>query len=155
MKNNKIPGLSQLGSGKTEYVFEYCPSLLECFDNKNPNADYFIQINCAEFTSLCPMTGQPDHATIQINYVPDKKLVESKSLKLYLFSFRNRGDFSEDIINIINNDLIDLMNPKYIEVIGNFTPRGGISICPFVNFGQKDTKWESFAEKRFAMFYIK
>ena len=75
-----------------------------------------------------PITGQPDFATIYISYIPNVKMVESKSLKLYLFSFRNHGDFHEDCMNIIMNDLIELMDPHYIEVWGKFTPRGGISM---------------------------
>jgi 7-cyano-7-deazaguanine reductase len=94
------------------------------------------------------MTGQPDFATIFIHYIPDQKLVESKSLKLYLFSFRNHGDFHEDVVNVIMKDLIALLDPKYIEILGEFTPRGGISIYPFANHGQPGTKWEKFAEKR-------
>ena len=148
MKDMQIKGLSHLGSAETKYLFEYDPGLLECFDNKHQDNDYFVRFNCPEFTSLCPMTGQPDYATIFINYIPDKKLVESKSLKLYLFSFRNHGDFHEDVVNVIMKDLISLLDPKYIEVIGEFTPRGGISIYPFANRGQEGTKWEGFAEKR-------
>jgi 7-cyano-7-deazaguanine reductase len=148
MKECKIEGISHLGSGLTEYIFDYNPGLLECFTNKHPDRDYFVRLNCSEFTSLCPMTGQPDYATIYINYIPDQKLVESKSLKLYLFSFRNHGDFHEDVVNIILKDLISLLNPKYIEVMGKFTPRGGISIHPFVNYGQAGGKWEAFADKR-------
>ncbi len=100
---------------------------------------------------LCPKTGQPDFAVIYISYVPDKLLVESKSLKLYLLSFRNHGDFHEDCVNIIMKDLIKLMDPKYIEVWGKFTPRGGISIDPYCNYGKADTRWVEAAEKR--MFY--
>lgn len=148
MKDKAVEGLSHLGSGLTGYVFDYDPAILECFDNKHPENDYFVRLNCPEFTSLCPITGQPDFATIIINYIPDKKLVESKSLKLYLFSFRNHGDFHEDVINIMMKDLIRLMDPRYIEIIGKFTPRGGISIHPFCNHGQKDTRWEQFAERR-------
>lgn len=148
MKDTQIKGLSHLGSAETKYIFEYNPGILECFDNKHPDNDYFVRFNCPEFTSLCPMTGQPDYAAIFINYIPDQKLVESKSLKLYLFSFRNHGDFHEDVVNVIMKDLIALLNPKYIEVIGEFTPRGGISIYPFANRGQTGTKWEGFAEKR-------
>ena len=83
-------------------------------------------------------------------YVPDELMVESKSLKLYLFSFRNHGDFHEDCVNIIMKDLIKLMNPKYIEVKGLFTPRGGISIWPYTNYGRPGTKYERLAEERFA-----
>ena len=94
------------------------------------------------------MTGQPDFATIYISYVPDMKPVESKSLMLYLFSFRNHGAFHEDCVNIIMNDLIALMNPRYIEVTGFFTPRGGISIYPYCNYGRPGTEYEQLARRR-------
>ena len=114
----------------------------------HPGNDYFVKFNCPEFTSLCPITGQPDFAAITISYVPDVKMVESKSLKLYLFSFRNHGDFHEDCVNIIMKDLIRLMEPKYIEVWGKFTPRGGISIDPYCNYGKPGTRWEQVAWER-------
>lgn len=139
--------LSLLGR-KTVYKTEYAPDVLETFENKHPDNDYWVTFSCPEFTSLCPITGQPDFATIYIDYIPDVKMVESKSLKLYLFSFRNHGAFHEDCVNIIMKDLIRLMNPKYIEVTGIFTPRGGISIYPYANFGRKDTKFEKLAEER-------
>ena len=116
--------------------------VLETFENKHPDNDYFVKFNCPEFTSLCPITGQPDFATIYISYIPDKLMVESKSLKLYLFSFRNHGDFHEDCVNIIMKDLIRLMQPRYIEVWGKFTPRGGISIDPYCNYGKEGTAFE-------------
>ena len=140
--------LHQLGK-ETDYVFDYTPSVLEAFDNQHPDNDYWVRFNCPEFTSLCPITGQPDFAEIRISYVPDKLMVESKSLKLYLFSYRNKGDFHEDCVNTIMKDLIALMDPKYIEVEGRFTPRGGISIWPYANYGRKGTKYETLAEKRF------
>lgn len=93
--------------------------------------------------------GQPDFAEIRISYIPDVKMVESKSLKLYLFSFRNHGDFHEDCVNKIMKDLIALMDPKYIEVTGLFTPRGGISIYPFANYGRPGTRYEQMAHERF------
>ena len=142
--------LTLLGNKQTKYSADYAPEVLESFDNKHPDNDYFVKFNCPEFTSLCPITGQPDFANIIISYVPDKKLVESKSLKLYLFSFRNHGDFHEDCVNIIMKDLIKLMDPKYIEVTGLFTPRGGISIYPYANYGRPGTKYEQLAETRFA-----
>ena len=140
--------LTLLGNHKTEYRMDYDPSVLEAFQNKHPENDYFVKFNCPEFTSLCPITGQPDFATIHIDYIPDVKMVESKSLKLYLFSFRNHGAFHEDCVNIIMKDLIKLMDPKYIEVTGIFTPRGGISIYPYCNYGRPNTKFEQLAEKR-------
>ena len=93
---------------KTEYKQDYAPEVLEAFDNKHPENDYWVRFNCPEFTSLCPITGQPDFAEIRISYIPDVKMVESKSLKLYLFSFRNHGAFHEDCVNIIMKDLIRL-----------------------------------------------
>ncbi|MDR2684717.1 MAG: preQ(1) synthase [Prevotellaceae bacterium] len=139
--------LTHLGN-KAEYRKDYAPEALETFDNKHPDNDYWVQFNCPEFTSLCPITGQPDFAEIVISYIPAQKLVESKSLKLYLFSFRNHGAFHEDCVNIIMKDLIKLMQPKYIEVTGYFTPRGGISIFPYCNYGRIGTKYEEFAEKK-------
>ncbi|AAQ66412.1 preQ(1) synthase [Porphyromonas gingivalis] len=139
--------LSLLGS-KTEYRNDYAPEVLEAFTNKHQENDYWVRFNCPEFTSLCPITGQPDFATIYINYIPDVKMVESKSLKLYLFSFRNHGAFHEDCVNIIMKDLIALMQPRYIEVWGDFTPRGGISIVPFCNYGKPGSRYELLAEKR-------
>ena len=143
-------GLKLLGSRTTEYRMDYAPEVLETFVNKHQDNDYWVRFNCPEFTSLCPITGQPDFAEIRISYIPDVKMVESKSLKLYLFSFRNYGDFHEDCVNIIMKDLIRLMEPKYIEVTGLFTPRGGISIYPYANYGRPGTKYEKLAEERFA-----
>lgn len=143
-------GITLLGNQHTQYKDDYAPEVLETFVNKHPDNDYFVKFNCPEFTSLCPITGQPDFATITISYVPDVRMVESKSLKLYLFSFRNHGDFHEDCVNIIMKDLIKLMDPKYIEVTGLFTPRGGISIYPYANYGRKGTAYEELARTRFA-----
>ena len=146
MKNPKEE-LTLLGN-KTEYKNDYSPEVLETFSNKNRENDYWVRFNCPEFTSLCPITGQPDFAEIRISYIPDEKMVESKSLKLYLFSFRNHGAFHEDCVNTIMKDLIKLMDPKYIEVTGFFLPRGGISIYPYANYGRPNTKYARLAEKR-------
>lgn len=143
-------GVTLLGNQHTQYPTDYDPSVLETFENKHPGNDYFVKFNCPEFTSLCPITGQPDFAEIRISYIPDIRMVESKSLKLYLFSFRNHGDFHEDCVNKIMKDLIKLMDPKYIEVTGLFTPRGGISIYPYANYGRPGTKYEALAQQRFA-----
>jgi len=147
-KSKEIEGITLLGNQGTKYDYGYNPEVLEVFDNKHPDNDYFVKFNCPEFTSLCPITGQPDFATIYISYIPNIKMVESKSLKLYLFSFRNHGDFHEDCMNIIMKDLIKLMDPKYIEVWGKFTPRGGISIDPYCNYGMKNSKFEEMANYR-------
>ncbi len=141
-------GLRALGQ-ETAIQYDYAPELLETFHNQHPENDYWVRFNCPEFTTLCPITGQPDFAEIVINYIPDDLMVESKSLKLYLFSFRSHGDFHEDCVNTIMKDLIKLMNPKYIEVEGRFTPRGGISIWPYANYGRKGTKYEQLADERF------
>ncbi|MBK5246823.1 MAG: NADPH-dependent 7-cyano-7-deazaguanine reductase QueF [Peptostreptococcaceae bacterium] len=145
---NQIEGISHLGNQEVRYSYDYDPSVLETFENKHPGNDYFVKFNCPEFTSLCPITGQPDFATIYISYVPNVLMVESKSLKLYLFSFRNHGDFHEDCINIIMKDLINLLDLKYIEVWGKFTPRGGISIDPYCNYGKSGTEWVKVAKRR-------
>lgn len=141
-------GLTHLGNRGTTYDSDYNPDLLESFENRYPEREYFVKFNCPEFTSLCPITGQPDFANIVISYVPDQRMVESKSLKLYLFSYRNHGDFHEDCVNRIMDDLIRLMEPRYIEVLGRFMPRGGLSIDPYVNYGKPGTKWEEVAWKR-------
>ena len=141
--------LTLLGSNRVEYPHDYDPNLLETFENKHPSRDYWVKFNCPEFTTLCPITGQPDFGTLTIRYIPDIKMVESKSLKLYLGSFRNHGDFHEDVVNIILDDLKKLLEPRYIEVEGRFLPRGGISIDPFVNYGREGTRFENLARKRF------
>ncbi|MBO4263800.1 MAG: NADPH-dependent 7-cyano-7-deazaguanine reductase QueF [Bacteroidales bacterium] len=143
----KEEGLLALGR-KTEYKKSYAPEVLEAFENRHPDNDYWVRFNCPEFTSLCPITGQPDFAEIRIGYIPDKRMVESKSLKLYLFSFRDHGAFHEDCVNIIMKDLIALMDPKYIEVTGFFTARGGISIHPYANYGRPGTPYADLAFKR-------
>jgi 7-cyano-7-deazaguanine reductase len=148
MSPREKSGLTHLGRAGNVYHFEYDPSLLETFDNQHPDNDYRVKFNCPEFTTLCPITGQPDFAALTISYIPDLKMVESKSLKLYLFSFRNHGDFHEDCVNTIMKDLINLMNPRYIEVWGKFTPRGGISIDPYCNYGKPGTKFVQMAEYR-------
>ncbi len=137
-----------LGEDQTIYVKEFTKSVLDTFENKHPDVDYFVKFNCPEFTSLCPKTGQPDFATIYISYIPNIKMVESKSLKLYLFSFRNQGEFHEDCINTIVKDLVELLDPRYLEVWGKFTPRGGISIDPWVNYGKSGTRFAEMAEYR-------
>ena len=134
----ELEQLSLLGNQGTKYDFGYTPEVLETFDNKHPERDYIVTLDCPEFTSLCPKTGQPDFGHIVIRYIPRQRTVESKSLQLCLLSFRNHGDFHEDCVNIILKDLVALMDPRYIEVVGNFNPRGGISIIPFANYGDDD-----------------
>lgn len=152
---NNLGTVSLLGNQHTQYCSDYAPQLLEAFDNQHPDNDYFVKFICPEFTSLCPKTGQPDFATIYINYLPRLRMVESKSLKLYLFSFRNHGDFHEDCVNIIMKDLIALMQPKYIEVYGEFTPRGGIAIHPYANYGEPNSRYSDMAVQRLLQFQVK
>lgn len=144
--SEELSGLSLLGNKHTEYANNYAPSLLEAFPNKHPEADNLVTLDCPEFTSLCPKTGQPDFGRILIQYIPDEKIVESKSLKLYLFSFREHGDFHEDCVCIIRDDLVSLLQPRYLEVAGLFNPRGGIAIRPFAQYA--DTAHQSLLQQR-------
>ena len=139
--------LTLLGA-KAELPADYDPSVLEAFANAHTGHDYLVTLRCPEFTTLCPITGQPDFGTLLINYIPAERLVESKSLKLYLFGFRNHGDFHEDVTNIVMDDLIELMAPKYIEVKGLFAPRGGIAIHPFANWANPDFGYGETAKRR-------
>jgi 7-cyano-7-deazaguanine reductase len=153
---NKTLKLKLLGSQNTTYPTTYSPKVLETFDNRNVSGnDQWVTFHCPEFTSLCPMTSQPDFATIIINYLPAAKLVESKSLKIYLFSFRNHGDFHENCVQTICDDLVKLMNPKYIEVIGHFTPRGGIAIYPFSSHAISTKKYQDLLNHRLSSYQPK
>jgi len=146
---NREEELSQLGAGQTEYKYSYDPKLLESFENAHQGNDYWVTLNADEFTSLCPITNQPDFGTLIINYIPDVKMVESKSLKLYLFSFINNGEFHEDVVNKIGKDLVELMEPKYLEIVGLFYPRGNISIHPRFFYSTEDEKYKKIHEHRF------
>jgi len=119
-------GLKLLKKGEKNYPKKPDASILETFKNSNPQRDYWITFETDEFTSLCPITGQPDFATIKIEYIPNKLCVESKSLKLYIFSFRNEGSFYEDVTNRIFTDLTKVCKPRRLIVTGDFTARGGI-----------------------------
>jgi len=141
--------LTLLGDNNTQYEYEYNPKLLETFENMHPQSDYWVTLNADEFTSLCPITNQPDFATLIINYIPHIKMVESKSLKLYLFSFMNSGEFHEDVVNKIGKDLVSLMQPKYLEVVGLFYPRGNISIHPTFSYSNNEEKYIEIEKHRF------
>jgi 7-cyano-7-deazaguanine reductase len=145
-------GLSRLGSKTTEYKSSYDPGLLEAFPNKNPRDAQWVSLVCAEFTSLCPITGQPDFGKIFINYIAGRKMVESKSLKLYLFGFRSHGDFHEDCVQKICNDLGALLKPRYLEVAGEFTPRGGIAICPYSSLHNGEKRFAELHRERLAAY---
>jgi 7-cyano-7-deazaguanine reductase len=111
--------------------------ILESFANPNPERDYRIEMHCPEFTCLCPKTGQPDFAEILISYIPDQRCVELKSLKLYLWSFRDLGAFHEAVTNRILDDLVTAVAPRYVSVSGKFFVRGGISTTVIVEYRQK------------------
>ncbi|MBF0245960.1 MAG: NADPH-dependent 7-cyano-7-deazaguanine reductase QueF [Planctomycetes bacterium] len=112
---------------------------IDSFDNRNPDRNYLIHFECSELTCLCPRTGQPDFCTVKINYVPDLLCVELKSLKLYLWSFRNRGIFHEDLVNEIADHLRDALAPRYLHVCGDFNIRGGIHTAVELSFGTPPT----------------
>lgn len=132
--------LKSLGAGATKYKYDGPdPSVLEVFPNKFPGRNYIIEHFTDEFTSLCPKTGQPDYATISIQYVADEKCVESKALKLYLMGYRNHGCFMETLINTILEDLALATQPRWMSVVGNFKSRGGIAISVVAEYGQKPT----------------
>ena len=127
MSEEKRDGLTLLKKGETRYPTSPEEAVLETFENANQKRNYWITFQTSEFTSLCPITGQPDFATITIEYIPEKLCIESKSLKLYLFSFRQIGTFYEEIVNRIYSDLHGLLNPRRLIVNGDFTARGGIT----------------------------
>lgn len=122
-KKNDLVGLSLLGSGATVKPVRQ----LETFPNHSQR-DYTVTLSTEEFTCVCPMTGQPDFAKIKIQYIPDRKIVESKSLKLYLWSFRDEGVFHEHVTNIILDDLVAALAPRWCKVTAEFAVRGGIAI---------------------------
>jgi len=127
-KTGEYKDLTLLGSVIEKYPQEPSRGILEIFTNRYPENNFFVEFNQeGEFTSICPVTEQPDFADIIIKYIPDKYLIEAKSLKVYLMSYRNKKDFGEFITNNIMEDLWAVCKPKWIEVTGNFRPRGGIS----------------------------
>lgn len=129
--------LTQLGA-KTPIPQSPDQAKLETFENRHPDQNYLVPLICNEFTAICPITGQPDFARFEIVYAPRLNMVESKSLKLYLMSFRNYGIFHEDVTNRIFKDLWQAMEPKYMRILGDFSVRGGIAIKPVVEKFAKD-----------------
>ena len=107
---------------------------LEAFPNHNPGRFYLVTLETSEFTSLCPVTGQPDFASIRVDYVPDEKVVESKSYKLYIWSYRDEGVFHEHLSNQILDDLVKVLSPHWMRVVGVFNERGGIGITVEAEF---------------------
>jgi 7-cyano-7-deazaguanine reductase len=127
-KNKRFKDLTLLKKSETKVAVSPEKSLLETFENLYSERDYEITFDCPEFTSLCPVTNQPDFGEISIHYIPDRLCIESKSLKLFLFSFRNHNTFHEEAVNIILERIVKACSPRYAEVIGSFRPRGGIAI---------------------------
>ena len=128
MSDERLKDLTLLSKNESNYFTSPDDAKLECFDNQYSNRDYWITFDCPEFTSLCPVTGQPDFGHITVRYIPDKKCVESKSLKMYLFAFRNHNTFHEEVVNKVLSDIIEICDPREAHVIGDFMPRGGISL---------------------------
>ena len=127
-KTRELDGLTLLNRNHKEYPDSPENAKLECFRNAYPERNYVIEFDCPEFTILCPVTGQPDFGHIKVLYIADKYCVESKSLKLYLFSFRNENTFYEEAVNRILTDLVKMLSPRWMRVEGVFRPRGGIAI---------------------------
>ena len=131
--------LTLLNRNHTEYPDNPDDAIIETFENRYPERDYEINFDCPEFTSLCPVTNQPDFGHIYIRYIPDMRCVESKALKLYLFSFRNHNTFHEEAVNRILSDLAAACKPRFMEVKGVFMPRGGIALTIIATERDKKT----------------
>ncbi len=123
-----VSSLTHLGKTGTAYPERVSPDLIETFPNRFQDREYVVRFESEEFTSLCPMTGQPDFGAITVEYVPGERCIESKSLKLYLFSYRSEPSFMETLTNRILDDLAGACKPRRMTVIGDFRPRGGIGI---------------------------
>lgn len=135
--DGRFADLTLLKRSENNYPTTPGEAVLEVFKNVHSDRNYEITFDCPEFTSLCPVTSQPDFGHIIINYIPDEYCIESKSLKLYLFSHRNSNTFHEEAVNSILNALVKACKPRWAEVIGNFRPRGGIAINVKVATGVK------------------
>ncbi len=128
-RKSDLKSLTHLGKGRAR-----ASRKLETFPNRNPERDYVVTLESDEFTCLCPATGQPDFATITINYIPDKGILESKSLKLYFWSYRSKGVFHEHAANRILDDVVAALEPRWCEVVAEFSVRGGIAITVKAEF---------------------
>ena len=144
----ELSGANSLGSGATKYTYMYDPNLLETFINKHQDNDYVITFDCTEGSSLCPKTHQPDFFKAVISYIPREKCVESKSLKLYLGSFRMTGSFHEDVCNTVGKDLVNLLDPKYLEVKMIYSVRGGIAIFPQYTYADASGNYDYIVKQR-------
>ena len=128
--------LTLLAASEKRYPKNPGEARLECFDNLYSDRDYVVEFDCPEYTSLCPVTGQPDFGHLTLRYIPDKLCIESKSLKLYLFSFRTARTFHEEVVNTLLDAVVAACQPRRAEVIGEFRPRGGIAIKVKATFGE-------------------
>ncbi len=133
----KAPGLKLLGHSEKRFPNKPSAAILETFPNRYPQRDYWIRFDCADFTSLCPVTGQPDFAKIRIEYVADALCIETKSLKFYLASYRDTRSFNEEVSNRIMEDLVTACQPRVLRVHGEFAARGGISVTVDVEHTQE------------------
>ena len=129
-------GLKHLRPGGTEYRTQIAPELIDAFPNPRKNRSYEIRFVTDEVTSLCPVTGQPDFYTVDVTYIPADRCIESKSLKLYLFSFRNSGLFAEDMANRVLEDLAGACSPRWMRVVCRMKPRGGIALTVTAEHGE-------------------
>jgi len=129
VRNKRFANLTLLGNSEAAFPKSPQHARVEAFPNPKQSRDYTIRLNCPDFTSLCPVTGQPDFAEIFVDYVPDKLCIETKSLKLYLSSYRNVRSFNEHVINRILDDLVQACQPRKMKIEGKFVPRGGLSLC--------------------------
>lgn len=136
--DSSSPDLTLLGNSEASFPEKPSRETLEVFANRNRNRQYWIELDCPEFSSLCPVTGQPDTAHLHIRYVPDENCVETKSLKYYLASYRNQPSFNEDIVNRIADDLIAVCQPRRLSITGAFSARGGISLTVQIDHPQGD-----------------
>ena len=129
--------LTLLGNAKAKYPASPAEAKIETFPNEYKGRDYWISFDCPEFTALCPRTEQPDFGVIKIRYMPDKRCIEAKSLKLYLFSYRNIGIFNESAVNRILDDLVKAAKPRQMVIVGEFNPRGGMRITVEAKYPKK------------------
>ncbi|MEP7286484.1 MAG: preQ(1) synthase [Chloroflexota bacterium] len=133
-----LKDLTLLGQGKTTPQRK-----LETFPNQHPQRRYTVRLETNEFTALCPMTGQPDFATIRVEYIPNERIVESKSFKLYIWSFRDQGIFHEHVTNVILDDLVEALDPHWCKITADFAQRGGISIIVTAEHTRPNSSRES------------
>lgn len=138
-RKDDVSQLKKLGGENKARYDNPNVDILETFPNQYPEGDYRIEFVYNEYTSLCPRTGQPDHATITIRYSPDKECIETKSLKFYLQAYRNHQSFMETNTNKILNDLVYVVNPQWMHIEAEFTPRGGIKSTIFAYYGKENS----------------